>query len=97
MRVAVCPSELAEHLRLSVDESHGWAGNELRGSTVANVVDQGLTVGRDPDGNGSVDALRNDTLVEWQGDGERLATEHHLAEEVLTKVALVDVRARGKE
>lgn len=64
-----------------VDESHGWAGNELTGGTIANVIDEGLTVRGDEDGYRAVDTVGHDAVVKWQGDGGRLTAEQHLAEE----------------
>ena len=61
-------SELAEHLRLSINERHGGTCNELSGSTVANIVNQELVVGCNINGNGTVDALGNNTVVKWQSD-----------------------------
>lgn len=78
---AVLSDKLAKHLGLRVDEGHGWAGDELSGGTVANVVDEGLTVGGDKDSDRAVDTVGHDAVVEWQGNGGKLTAEHHLAEE----------------
>lgn len=66
-----------------INESHSWAGDELSSGTVANVVDEGLTVGSDKDSDRTVDTTGHDAVVEWQRDGSKLATKQHLAEEFL--------------
>lgn len=73
-------------MRFRVNEGHSWAGDELSGGTVPNVVDEGLTVGGDKDDDRAVDTIGYDAVVEWQGDGGRLAAEHHLAEKFLELV-----------
>jgi hypothetical protein len=70
-------------LGFRIDESHSWAGDELSGSTVANVVDEGLTVGGDKDSDRAIDTVGHDAVVEWQRDGGKLTAEHHLAEKFL--------------
>jgi len=67
-------------LGLSVYECHRRASNELDGSAVDDVVDEGLAVTGDEDRNGTVDALWDNTLAEWHGDRGRLTAQHHLAE-----------------
>lgn len=76
-------SELSEDIGTGVDKDHGGASNELVSGTVTRVVDQGLVVGGDPNGNGTIDALRNNAGVQWHDEGEGRATDDQLAEEVL--------------
>ena len=62
-------SQLTQELRLGIDEGDRGPSDLLVGSTVNGVVDQGLGVGCDPNGNGAVDTGRNDTLRKGEGDG----------------------------
>ena len=80
--------ELSDGLGSNVDERKSGAGNELNGVAVANVVDQGLVVRGDEDGDGAIDVGGDDALIERQGQGSGLATDHHLAEESLTRTQL---------
>lgn len=47
--------DLGDELLLGVNEGEERSGDDLGGGTVPNVVDEGLSVGGYPDGNGAVD------------------------------------------
>jgi len=70
---------------LSVDERHGGTSDELSRGTVNNIVNQGLAIAGDEDGNRTIDPLRNNALVEWQRDCRWLAANHHLTEETISR------------
>lgn len=57
-------NELTKQLRLGIDEGEGRSGKELSARTITDVVDEGLTIGRDEDCDGTVDAIGNNTFVQ---------------------------------
>lgn len=73
---------MTEDVGGGVDEDHGGACDLLVGGAVAGVVDEGLVVGGDPEGDGAVD-LGDDAGVEGEDDCEGCASDDHLAEEAL--------------
>ena len=85
-------SHLAQDLRLGIEEGNRRSGNQLAGSTIYGVVDQWLGVGGNPDGDGTGDAARNDTLREGEGDAEWQPANHHLTEETL-HTEIISIRA----
>jgi hypothetical protein len=74
---------LTESLGLNVDEGKSRASNELSSRSVTDVVNEGLTVRGNKDGDGAVEIAGNNTFIDGEGDRGTLSTNEHLAVQVL--------------
>lgn len=72
--------DLPESFWDRVDEGGSWASKDGASSLVNLAVEKWLSSVHNEDVDRSVD-VGDDAVVEWQSEGERTATSHHLASE----------------
>lgn len=70
---------------MGVNESEGGARDGFGWGAVLDIIEESLIVRGYVDGNGSVDAVWDYAVRVWQGDGHRIAAEHHLTKHALYK------------
>lgn len=67
---------MTDDLGRCVNECDGGTSEDVVGASTVNGVGlQGVVVGGDEDGNGTIDCVGNHTLIKGKGDGDGVATD----------------------
>jgi len=67
---------LTDNLGRCVNECNGGSSEDVVGASAVNGVGlQGVVVGGDEDGNGTINGVGDDTLIKGKGDGDGVATD----------------------
>lgn len=67
---------MTDDLGRCVNEGDGGTSEDVVGASAVNGVGlQGVVVGSDEDGDGSINSVGNHTLINGKGDGDGVATD----------------------